>query len=169
MDPNTRIGNTTLAKVMRSSIKSIMQDLAHTQPDLFRNALIDGLLSAPPRSFPYLSLCAAYLDGKPVDAEPPLQAIADLSALSRDELRARAERLVHALKSDTTATGLPVIDVEPVEERELTLDELQEQMRLAQLELDQANAEAAKAKAEVLKANADVITAVRARRGMESV
>src|SRR5687768_13163377 len=38
MDRNTQIGNTTLAKLERASIKRIMKDLATTNPDLFRDA-----------------------------------------------------------------------------------------------------------------------------------
>src|SRR5260221_214698 len=37
MDPATRIGNTTLAKLEKASIKKIIQELAATQPELFRD------------------------------------------------------------------------------------------------------------------------------------
>ena len=142
MDPNTPVGNTTLARLEKASIKRILKDLATTDPELFREAIIAGLQAPPPRSYPYLCLAAAYIDGKPIDAEPPIEHIVDLSALSRDELRDRAERLVHLLKGESTSTGLAVIDATVVPNHEdMPPEQLQEEIRLAQIEVDRANEE----------------------------
>jgi hypothetical protein len=139
VDGHTPVGNTTLAKLEKASIKKIIKDLATTEPELFREAIIAGLLAPPPRSFPYLALAAAYLDGKPVDGDPPIQQIVDLSALSRDELRDRAERLVRLLKSPTDHD---VIDVTVIPNpEEMTAEQLAEEIRLAQIEVDKANEE----------------------------
>ena len=78
------------------------------------DAIVAGLEADPPRSFPYVALAAAYLDGKPANGEPPPpQQLADLSTLSREQLRERAERLVQRLTAapdESTSTGLAVID-----------------------------------------------------------
>jgi hypothetical protein len=152
MDPQTRIGTTTLAKLAKASIVKIMKDLAATDPELFREALIAGLQAPPPRSFPYLALAASYIDGRP-PAEPPIQPLGDLSDLSRDELRDRVERLARLLGGDSTSTGLAVIDATVVPNPEdMTPEQLQEELRVAQLEVERANAELDRANEQLRKA-----------------
>ena len=138
MDPNTPVGGTTLAKIEKASIKRIMKDLATTEPELFRDAIIAGLLAPPPRSFPYIALAAAYLDGKPVDAgthrELDTSLPIDLSSLSREQLGERAEKLVRMLKASDEVIDATIVD-------DLTPEQLQEEIRLAQVEVDRANAD----------------------------
>jgi hypothetical protein len=126
VDPNTPVGNTTLAKLEKASVKRILKDIVGTQPELVRDAIIKGLSADPPRSFPYIALAAAYLDGKPVDAEPPSERIVDLSNLTGDQLLARALSIAQRLKDDADekaaftresadraareSRGLPIID-----------------------------------------------------------
>lgn len=150
MDPNTKVGTTTLRKMERASIKAIIRELATTQPELFRDALIDGLMAPAPRSFPYVALAAAYLDGKP-PTEAPVEPVGDLSALSNAQLAERAERLVRLLKADPR---LPVIDVTPVVEP--TLEELEEQVKQAQADAERANADAHHARNAVVVANEEL-------------
>lgn len=157
MDPKTIIRGpdgttTTLAKLAKASIRSIFKDLATTQPELYRDAIIAGLLADPPRSYPYLCLALYTIDGKPVDAEPVSQPIADLSELSKDDLIRRALNIAAKLQRDSQerddlqrerearGVGLAIIDITP--EPEPTLEELQaevvranEDVRLAQEEL----------------------------------
>jgi len=130
-----------LTKKMKASVKRIMADLVGTQPELVRDALIEGLQARPPYSMPYLILASAYLDGKPREAEPEGEPRIDLSDLTLDELRARALRVAHVLQEQniTPNAELAVIDITP--EREPTLQELQEQVRQAQEELRQAEEE----------------------------
>ena len=61
-------GATQLAGLkMAASVKREMWAIGSEHPDLIKNALIDGLLATAPKSFPYLALFAAYLDGQPGD------------------------------------------------------------------------------------------------------
>jgi len=76
------------------------------------DAIIQGLLAPPSRSFPYIALAAAYLDGKPIDAEPPDHYREDLSNLTREQLRDRAVALANRLQEEARES-LPVIDVTP--------------------------------------------------------
>lgn len=129
----------TMTQVQNASVKRILKDIVGVQPELVREAIIEGLSAPPPRSFPYIALAASYLDGKPVDAPPNPDGKADLSELTRDQLLARAMHIAKQLERDYTS-DLPVIDVLP--EREPTLEELQaevvraeEEVRLAQEEL----------------------------------
>jgi len=126
VDPNTPVGNTTLAKIEKASVKRILKDIVGTQPELLRDAIIKGLSADPPRSFPYIALAAAYLDGKPVDAEPPSEGLVDLSNLTSFELMQRALNIAQQIKDDMDAKaaiaresadraaresrGLPIID-----------------------------------------------------------
>lgn len=157
MDPNTPVGNTTtLAKIEKASVKRILKDLVGTQPELIKDAIIAGLLAPPPRSFPYVALAAAYLDGKPIDAEPPAERIVDLSHLTRDELMQRALGIAQRLQIDTNeradvvresearGAGLAVIDAVVIPEP--TLEQLQ-------AEVDQANEDVRLAQEEVRKLN----------------
>lgn len=97
VDPNTPVGTTTLAKIEKASVKRILKDLVGTRPELIMDALIAGLLATPPRSFPYIALAAAYLDGKPINAEPSSEVV-DLSNLTKDELMQRALAIAQTLK-----------------------------------------------------------------------
>jgi hypothetical protein len=136
MDPNTPCGGTTLVKIEKASVKRIIKDLVGVRPELIENAIIDGLMAPPPRSFPYVALAAAYLDGKPVDGEPMSPEQADLSKLSREQLMARALRIAAGLEQKPK---LAIIDVTP--EREPSLAELQSQIEQAQEEVRLAEAE----------------------------
>lgn len=154
VDPNTPVSNTTLAKIEKASVKRILKDLVGVQPELIKDAIIAGLLAAPPRSFPYVALAAAYLDGKPIDAEPPAEHIVDLSHLTRDQLLQRALGIARRLQIDTNeqaalvqerearGAGLAVIDAVVIPEP--TLEQLQ-------AEVDQANEEVRLAQEEVRK------------------
>jgi hypothetical protein len=106
-----------LTKVQKASIRRIIKDLVEVQPEMWIEAIIRGVQSEPPRSFPYLMMAAQYLDGKPT-TEPPPDPIADLSALTREELAQRAAALVARLREteERAAGSLPVIDVQPVED-----------------------------------------------------
>jgi hypothetical protein len=138
MDPNTPCGGTTLAKIEKASIKRIIKDLVGVRPELVENALIDGLMAPPPRSFPYVALCAAYTDGKPIDAEPESPLRTDLSNLSREQLMARALRIAAGLEKKPE---LAVIDVEVIPQQEPSLAELQSQIEQAREEVRLAEAE----------------------------
>jgi hypothetical protein len=132
VDPNTPVGGTTLAKIEKASVKRILKDLVGTQPDLIKEAMIAGLLAPPPRSFPYIALAAAYLDGKPVDAEPVPCTPEDLSNLTRDELMQRALSIATRLRDDAharadmeresaeraAARGLPIIEATVIPQKE---------------------------------------------------
>jgi hypothetical protein len=144
MDGNTPVGQTTLAKIEKASIKRIIKDLATTDPELFREAIVAGLQAAPPRSFPYLALAAAYLDGKPIDAEPPISSSVDLSQLTQQELKDRAYRLVRLFeKRDLVIEGTVIKDP-----ADMSPEELQEEIRKAQLEVEKAQAEVDRIQAE---------------------
>ena len=143
----------SLKQVQQASVKKILKDLIGVRPELIRDALIEGLMAAPPRSFPYVALAAAYLDGKPIDAEPANPHTADLSELTRDQLLARALAVASRLQKDSEEReslarelnrGLPIIDVTPLP------DETPEQ------ELARLHAEIADAERDVTEAQAEL-------------
>lgn len=105
-----------LARVQKASIVRIIRDLVLDEPEKWREAIIRGRDARPPHSFPYVALAAAYLDGKPVNADPPIRSIRDLSELSAAELQDRAVALVNRLKSANEQRALPVIDVQIIPE-----------------------------------------------------
>ncbi len=162
VDPKTIVRGpdgttTTLAQIERASIKRIIKDLATTQPELFRDAIIAGLLAPAPRSYPYVFLAAQYLDGKPVDAEPVSQPVLDLSEQSKDDLIRRALRIAANLQKDAQerddlererearGAGLAIIDITPepeptLEQLQAEVDQANEEVRLAQEELARSNA-----------------------------
>lgn len=112
-------------RVRAASVKRILRDIAEVQPDLIRDAIIAGLLAPPPRSFPYVALAAAYLDGKPIDADrlAESQQPGDLSDLTREQLLDRAVELARHLRDEAQDRAaiatqnirgtLPVIDITP--------------------------------------------------------
>ena len=125
------VGNTTetalakreFTKVRTASVKRILKDIVETQPELIRDAIIEGLLAPPPRSFPYIALAAAYLDGKPIDAEPPVERPNDLSELTTEQLLQRAVSIATRMSREAqeraaalTNGPLPVIDVHAMPE-----------------------------------------------------
>jgi hypothetical protein len=60
-------------KVPRSfkgSIKAVFEEIASEDPELIYQAVIKGLKAPAPKSFQYLQLITAYIDGKPTDAVP---------------------------------------------------------------------------------------------------
>ena len=68
---------------VKASVRAVFQDIVATEPALIREAILKGLRAAPPRSFAYLQLCAAYLDGKPADN---LQVVRNFGQFTDDEL-----------------------------------------------------------------------------------
>ncbi|MBP7779487.1 MAG: hypothetical protein KA371_20405 [Acidobacteria bacterium] len=109
----------SLSKVQNASVKRILRDVVGTQPDLLRDAIIEGLQAPPPRSFPYIALAAAYLDGKPINTDPPADGRDDLSDLTGDQLMARALAVAAHLRQqaeEREGAQLPVIDVAPTSE-----------------------------------------------------
>jgi hypothetical protein len=127
-----------LTKVQKASVKRIMADLVGTQPELVRDALIEGLQARPPFSVPYLVLASAYLDGKPIDANPDAERGLDLSGLTREQLVARALEIAQTMQ-EKQQSELAVIDI--TAGREPTLQELQSQIEQAQEEVRLAEAE----------------------------
>ncbi|HXG90322.1 MAG TPA: hypothetical protein VNJ02_18505 [Vicinamibacterales bacterium] len=103
----------TMNQIQKASVARILKDIVRVQPELIRDAIIEGLQAPPPRSFPYIALAAAYLDGKPVDA-PPVGGDnrEDLSELTRDQLLARALNVANQLQREhAPEPALPVIDI----------------------------------------------------------
>lgn len=146
----------SLKQVQNASVKRILKDLVGVRPELIRDALIEGLMAPPPRSFPYVALAAAYLDGKPVDAEPANPQTADLSELTRDQLLARVMGVAKRLQKDSEerevlveelkrspGSGLAIIDVTPLpnETPEEELARLKAEMVEAELEVTIAQIE----------------------------
>lgn len=57
----------TIPRSVKGSIKRIFEEVATDNPELIRKAIEDGLKARAPKSAPYLTLAAAYVDGKPRD------------------------------------------------------------------------------------------------------
>lgn len=147
MDPNTPVGTTTLARIERASIKRIMKEIAATEPELVREAIREGLMAPAPRSFPYVALLAAYLDGKPADAgthqEITTRGPIDYSTMTREQLRERALLLADHFATAMDKRNAEVLDAEVLPERELTLEELRLEVRKAEEEKRRADEELA--------------------------
>lgn len=143
MDLNTPIGATTIRKVRRASVLKILKDLAETRPELFEDCIVAGLQAPPPRSAPYLLAALSWIDGRPVSADAVTQDPADdLSHLSTDDLRRRAQRIVEALSEKPRLKELPVMDATVVPNPDdMTPEQLQQEIRIAQLEVDRTNEE----------------------------
>jgi hypothetical protein len=54
-------------KLPSGTIKGIFTWLAQEEPELYRNAIERGLRAPEAKSFPFVQLAGAYLDGKPVE------------------------------------------------------------------------------------------------------
>jgi len=54
-------------KLPSGTIKGIFNWLAQEEPELYRNAIERGLRAAEAKSFPFVQLAGAYIDGKPVE------------------------------------------------------------------------------------------------------
>jgi hypothetical protein len=106
-------------RVIKASVKRIMDEIVSDDPELIRNAIIDGLQAPAPRSFPYIALAAAYLDGKPIDAKPVDDDKANLCELTIEQLRDRALALAERLREKALPppSDLPVIDITPEESK----------------------------------------------------
>lgn len=95
-----------LPKGTLTSVRQAITDLVSGQPSLIRSALEQGLAAPPPKSFPYLQLCAHYIDGPPGDVPrvpgPPF--ILALLNVVRDPL-AESEKAERVL--DVAALPLP--------------------------------------------------------------
>jgi hypothetical protein len=48
-------------------VRAVFQDIVATDHALIHAAIFKELRATPPKSFPYLQLAAAYIDGKPAD------------------------------------------------------------------------------------------------------
>ncbi len=70
-----------IPRALKASIRQVFEDIASEDPELIRAAVRAGLTAPPPKSFPYLQLAAAYVDGKPADEikmrieRPPIRII----------------------------------------------------------------------------------------------
>ena len=49
-------------------MRAVFEDIATTEPETIRDAILRGLKAHPPKSLPYLQLAALYLDGPPAQA-----------------------------------------------------------------------------------------------------
>lgn len=85
----------TVPRRVKASIRTVLQDIVTDDPALIRDAIVKGLRAPPPKSFPYLQLAAAYVDGKPADK---LQ-IRNYERLTDDEL-AQLETLLARATSE---------------------------------------------------------------------
>jgi hypothetical protein len=56
-----------IPRSFKGSIKKIFEEVATEQPDLLYKAVVNGLRAPAPKSFPYLQLVTAYIDGKPME------------------------------------------------------------------------------------------------------
>jgi cystathionine beta-lyase family protein involved in aluminum resistance len=70
-------------RTVKASVRAVFADIVATEPALIREAILKGLRAAPPKSFAYLQLCAAYVDGKPADN---LQVVRNFGQFTDDEL-----------------------------------------------------------------------------------
>jgi hypothetical protein len=152
-------GYNAVARAKRASILKIAREVATTHEEDIRQAILDGIHAPPPRSFPYLALLFDRLEGKAVDAttmqEMNSTPQVDLTQLTTDQLR---ERVLQIAKRLTEPEEPPVvIDAEVVPNLDdMTLEQLQEEVRIAQAESDRANEEARRAANAVAEANEEV-------------
>ena len=51
----------------RGTVAGLFRHLAETKPQLYRSAIERGLKAGGARSYPFVALGAAYLDGKPIE------------------------------------------------------------------------------------------------------
>jgi hypothetical protein len=117
-------------RMQKASIRKIMQEVVSDQPELIRDCLINGLLARPPHSAAYLIVAAAYLDGRPREADPPTPPTNTLAELTNDQLLDRAIAVARRLQQDAqeraalareraeraARSTLSVIDVTPIPE-----------------------------------------------------
>lgn len=103
----------SLTRVKHASVKRIMREIVTDNPEEIRAAILEGIQAPPPRSFPYIALAAAYLDGKPTADGDDSSKSLDLSGLSLEELKERVAQVAAFLDSQTPRSDLPVIDVTP--------------------------------------------------------
>jgi len=54
-------------KLPGGSIRAMFKWLAEEHPNLYRDAIVRGLRAREAKSFPFVALAAAYIDGKPVE------------------------------------------------------------------------------------------------------
>lgn len=50
-----------------ASVRALLEHLASEKPELYERAIKPGLAAGGARSYPFVALAAAYLDGKPVE------------------------------------------------------------------------------------------------------
>jgi hypothetical protein len=81
---------------VKASVRAVFQDIVADEPTLIRDAILKGLHAPPPKSFPYLQLAAAYVDGKPADK---LQ-VRNYDRLTDDELAMLEHLLARATSED---------------------------------------------------------------------
>ncbi len=68
--PGRKGAKDRVPRSFRGSIKAIFEEVASEDPKLIYDAVIRGLKAPAPKSFQYLQLVTAYIDGKPTDAVP---------------------------------------------------------------------------------------------------
>lgn len=125
------LARATQTRMQKASIKRIMQEVVSDNPEVVRDCLLAGLLARPPHSAPYLIIAAQDIDGRPREAEPPVERPTDLSDLTYEQLVARAIAVATRLRDDAQERaelareraercsleapqgGLPVIDLVP--------------------------------------------------------
>ena len=61
-----------------ASVRMLLEHLAAEKPELYERAILRGLAAGGARSYPFVALAAAYLDGKPVER---VQVVADARML----------------------------------------------------------------------------------------
>jgi len=61
-----------------TSVRALLERLAADKPELYEQAIKRGLAAGGARSYPFVALAAAYLDGKPVER---VQVVADARML----------------------------------------------------------------------------------------
>ena len=97
---------------VKASIVAVIQDVVNTEPALIRQAVIDGFRARPPKSFAYLQLAAAYLDG---ETQKRVE-ITGATGGPSNWRRCRTEQLREQVRARLTKliAAQPVIDVVPV-------------------------------------------------------
>ena len=49
------------------SVRALLEQLAAERPEVYRDAILRGLAAGGAKSYPFVALAAAYIDGKPVE------------------------------------------------------------------------------------------------------
>lgn len=79
---------------VKASVRSVLEELAQSNREQIKEAILKGVNSRPPHSLRYVELVAHYVDGKPAETVnlkgkgivPPLQIILDPAGMEKDDL-----------------------------------------------------------------------------------